>query len=127
MEDITDAHYMHGKRKKSEIENLAEDHDLYLKSDILLFTDIFKNFRKICLNICHLDPVKLIWIPGLAWQAVLKKTKVKLEFFTHIDMLLMIEKEITGGICHAMLRYAKANNKYMKEYNKNKESSNLKY
>ena len=42
-------------------------------------------------------------------------------------MLLMIEKEITGGICHAMLRYAKANNKYMKEYNKNKESSNLKY
>ena len=48
------------KEKKSEIENLAEDHDLYLKSDILLFTDIFKNFRKICLNICHFDPVKLI-------------------------------------------------------------------
>ena len=42
-------------------------------------------------------------------------------------MLLMIEKGIRGGICHAIHRYAKANNKYMKDYDKNKESSCLKY
>ena len=61
--------------------------------------------------------------PGLAWQACLKKTKVKLELLTDIDMLLMVEKGTRGGICQAIHRYAKANNKYMKNYDKNNESS----
>ena len=58
--------------------------------------------------------------PGLAWQAVLKKTKVKLNLLTDIDMLLMKEKNIRGGICHSIYQYAKANNKYMENYDKNK-------
>ena len=61
--------------------------------------------------------------PGLAWQACLKKTGVKLELITDYDVILMIEKEIRGGICQATHRYAKANNKYMKNYDKNNESS----
>ena len=80
-----------------------------------------------CLKICHLDPVKFLSAPGLAWQAVLKKIEVKLELLTDINMLLMVEKGIRGGICHAIRRYAKADNKYMKDYDKNKESSYLKY
>ena len=56
-----------------------------------------------------------------------KNTKVKLELLTDIDMLLMVEKGIRGGICHAIHQYAKANNKYLKEYDKNKGSSYLKY
>ena len=56
--------------------------------------------------------------PGLAWQACLKKTAIKLELLTDSDMLLMDEKVIWGGICHAIHRYAKANDKYMKNYNK---------
>ena len=65
--------------------------------------------------------------PGLAWQACLKKTGVKSELLTDIDMLLMVEKRISSGICHAIHRYAKANNKYMKNYDKNTTSSNLMY
>ena len=65
--------------------------------------------------------------PGLGWQAALKKTEVKFEFLTDIDMLLMVEKGIRGGICHAIDQYVKANNKYIKGYDTNKESSYLKY
>ena len=52
-----------------------------------------------------------------------KDRRVKLELLTDIDMLLMVEKRIRGGICNAIHQYAKANNKYMKDYDKNKESS----
>ena len=65
--------------------------------------------------------------PGLAWQAYLKKTGVKLELLTDIDILLMIENSIRGGMCQATYRYARANNKYMKNYDKNQESSYLEY
>ena len=120
MEDITDADYMHALRvcKDFEIKNLGEYRDLYLKSNTLLLTDVFENFRKMCLKIYHLDPVKFLPARGLAWQAALKKTEVKLELLTDIDMLLMVEKGIRGGICHAIHRYVKANNKCMKDYDK---------
>ena len=76
-----------------------------------------------CLKIYHLYPAKYLSAPGLAWQAALKKTEVKLEVLTDIDMLLMVEKGIIGVICDAINRYAKAYNKY----NKTKKSSYLKY
>ena len=75
----------------------------------------------------ELDPAHFLSAPGLAWQACLKKTEVKLELLTDVDMLLMVEKGIRGGICHAIHRYAKANDKYMKDYNKDEEESFLKY
>ena len=53
--------------------------------------------------------------PGLAWQACLKITKVKLELLTDYGMLLMVEKGIRAGICQATHKYAKANNKYIYE------------
>ena len=61
------------------------------------------------------------------WQATLRKTKVKVGLLTDIDMLLMIEKGIRGGICHSIYGYAKANSKYMKDYDKNKESPYIQY
>ena len=74
-----------------------------------------------------LDPGKIFSAHGLALQATLKKTKVKLDILTDIDMLLMVEKCIRGGMCHSIHRYPKANDKYMKDYDENKESSYLKY
>ena len=100
---------------------MGKYHDLYLKCNTLLLADVFENFRKMCLKIYELDPVKRISAPGLTWKSALKKTEVKLELLTDIDALLIVEREIRGGICHAIHRYAKANNNYMKDYDKNKE------
>ena len=65
--------------------------------------------------------------PGLAWQACLKKTRVKLELLTDIDMLLMVEEGIRGRICQAIHRHPKVNNKYTKNYGKDITSSYLAY
>ena len=79
------------------------------------------------LEIHELDPAEFLSAPGLAWQAALKKTKVKLDLLNDIDMLLMVKKGIRRGICHSIYQYAKAYNKYMKNYDKNKELIYLQY
>ena len=84
---------------------------MYNKSDALLLADVFKNFRKMCLKIYHLNPVKFLSAPGLVWQAGLKKTDLKFELLSDINMLLMIEKLIRGGICNTIHQCAKANDK----------------
>ena len=103
-----------------------------------MLADEFENFRNMCLEIYELDPAKFHSAPGVALQAarskirskiklqlIRSKTKEKLYLLMDIDMLLMVEKGIRGGICHSIYRYAKANNKYMNDYDKNKESSYL--
>ena len=104
------------------MKTLGEYHDLYVQSDTLLRADVFENFRDRCIDTYEIDPAHFLSGPGLAWQACLKKTRVKLELLTDNDMLMMVEKGIRGGMCHAIYRYAKANNKYMKNYDKNTES-----
>ena len=113
MEDITDVDYAHVKRvcKDFEIKSLGEYYEWYVQSDTLLLADVIENFRNMCINIYKLDPAKFLSAPGLAWQAALEKTKLKLELLTDIDMLLMLEKGIRGGICHSIYQYTKANNK----------------
>ena len=105
-------------QKEFETKNLGEYHDLYVQNDTLLLTDVFEKFTKMCINIYELDPGKFLLPPVLAWQAALKNTKVKLDLLTDVDMLLMVEKVIRGGICHSIYRYSKANNK---NCDKNKE------
>ena len=107
--------------------NLGNYHDLHVQSDTLLLADVFENFRNKCIEIYELDPAHFLSASGLAWQACLKKTEVRLELLTENDMLFMVEKGVRGGICHATYRYAKANNKYMKNYDKNKESSYIQH
>ena len=75
----------------------------------------------------RLDPSYFCSALGLAWQTCLKKTDAKLELLTDYQMLLMIEEGIRGGMCQSVHRYANANNKYMKNYDKKIESSYLTY
>ena len=128
-EGITDEDYVHAQKvwEVFKIKHLGEYHDLYVQSDTFLLTDVYENFRDRCIDTYELDPAHFLSAPGLAGQACLKKTKVKLELLTDNDMLMMVEKGIRGGMCNAVYRYAKANNKYMKNYNKNIESSYLEY
>ena len=104
MEDITDADYTHAKRvcKDSKIKYLGEYHDLYVQSNTLLLADVFNSFQNVCLEIYRLDPIPFLSAPGLALQAAVKKTKVKLNLLTDTDMLLIIEKGIRVGICHTI-------------------------
>ena len=98
-----------------ERKHLGGYHDLYLKIDTLLLADVFENVRKMCLKIYQLDSAKFLSSPGLAWQAALKKTKVKLDLSTDIDLSLMVEKFIRRGVCRFIYRYAKG--KYRNIFN----------
>ena len=113
MEGILSVNYRHAKRvyKEFKLENVGDYHDLYIQSDTLLLTDVFENFRNKCIETYELDPDHLLSAPRSEWQACLKKTGLKLQLLTHIDMSLIFEKVIRGGMCHAIHRYAKPSNK----------------
>ena len=128
-ENISDEDYQHALNvfRKFNCKSIRDYHDLYLKSDVLLLSDVFENFRKTCLKHYKLDPAHYYTSPGLAWDACLKETKQELQLLTDYDMLMMVEKGIRGGISHISKRYAEANNKYMKDYKPDKESIYIQY
>ena len=128
-EHISDDDYKHAQKVWNEfnIDTMGEYHDLYLKTDILLLADVFENFRRTCLQYYKLDPCHYFTSPGLSWDAMLKMTDIKLELMTIIDMFQFIEKGMRGGISYIANRYGKANNKYMKEHDKNMPSKYIMY
>ena len=115
MENITCVDFRHAKRvfKNFNIKNMGDYHDFYVRRDTLLLSDIIKNFRNKCIKIYGLDPAYFLSAPGLAWQVCLKKTGIKLELLTDVNMLLKVEKGIRGGTCHAIHVYGEANTNYM--------------
>jgi len=110
------------------LKNMGEYHDLYLRTDVLLLTDVFETFRKTAMQSYKLDPTNgYLTLPNFAWDAMLKQTNVKLEQLTDIDMYIFCEKGIRGGISMVSHRYAKANNPYMETYDPSKDSSYIMY
>ena len=113
--NISDGDFYHAKEvwKEFGIKDLGEYHDLYLKMDVLLLADVFEEFRNVCMENYSLDPAWYYTSPGLSWDALLKHSKINLELLTDLDMLLMFEKGICGGISMISNRFGKANNKFM--------------
>ncbi|GFY32028.1 c2H2-type domain-containing protein [Trichonephila clavipes] len=90
-------------------------------------TNLFENFRKICMQTYKLDPCWYFTTPALSWDVMLLHTKVAIELFTDYDMLLFIEKGVRGGISQCCNRYAIANNRYMSNFNPDDEIKYLMY
>ena len=128
-EEISEEYFQHAINvwNTFNCQTLQDYHDLHLKTDVLLLADVFENFRKTCLNHYKLDPCHYYTAPGLAWDACLKETKQNLELLKDYDMLMMFEQGIRGGITHISKRYAEANNKYMKNFDKTKPSTFIQY
>ena len=129
-EGINAEDYTHAKKvwREFKMEHLQDYHNLYNETDVLLLADVFENFRNICMENYKLDPAHYYTAPGLSWDACLKMTDVKLELLTDIDMLLMVEKGIRGGVSMISNRYGKSNNKYMgNKFNPSEPSKYLMY
>ncbi|XP_076300587.1 uncharacterized protein LOC143218904 [Lasioglossum baleicum] len=127
--EISDVDYLHANTVWSRftIQTLGEYSDLYLKLDVLLLADVFENFRDDCLENYKLDPAHYFTLPGFAWDVMLKMTKIELELFTDVDMLLFVERGIRGGLSQCSHRYAYANNKYLSTHDSSKPSTYLMY
>jgi hypothetical protein len=110
-----------------QMKTFGEYHDLYLKTDVLLLADVFENFRTQCLDSYELDAAHFLTSPSLSWTAMLKKTEVELELLTDLDMYLMLESGIKGGVSMISTKFAKGNNQYLKDYDPTKESNYLMY
>ena len=129
-EHISDDDYERAKIiwKHFSLKNMGEYHDLYLTTDVLLLTDIFENFRKLCMNYYGLDPAYYYTLPNFAWDAMLLQTGITIDMAYDLDMYEMIEKGLRGGITQVAKKKVEANNKYMgKSYDKNKETSFISY
>ena len=125
LEDYSDKDYFHVQKVWDifEIRNLGEYRDLYVQTDTSLLADVFEKLRDSCIEIYGIDPSHFLSAPRLAGQTCLKKANANLGSLTDFDMLLTIEAGIRGGLCQSTHRYARANNKYMKNYDKRIDSS----
>ena len=127
--DISVCDYNHAQNvwNTFKCKTIGEYSDLYLKTDVLLLADVFLNFRETLMTTHKLDVCHYFTLPSYTWDAALMQTQVKLELLTDIDMILFFESAIRGGLSQASNRYSEANNKYMSDYDPNKQSKYIVY
>jgi hypothetical protein len=113
--------------KVFDCKTMLDYHNLYLITDVLLLADIWENFRRVCFKIYGLDCEYYYTAPGLSFDAMLKHTKIELELLVDLDKFEFFERGIRGGLSQISKRHAIANNKYMKNYDADKEDSYIVY
>ena len=130
-ETITQKDYSHALKvwQTFNIKTLGEYHDFYLKTDVLLLSDIFENFRDVDIQTYNLDPANYITGCSYSMDAALKRHGKKIQLFHEgqSDMYLFVEKAIRGGMSFISHRHSQANNKYMKDYDSTKPSKYILY
>lgn len=128
-ESISEEEYHRAKTvwNKFNCQTMRDYHDLYLKSDVVLLADVFENFRTLFRECYGLDPCHYRTLAGFCWDALLKESRAKLDLLTDPNMYLLMERGIRGGISVISNRYAKANNKYLPDYDNQKPSSYIWY
>lgn len=129
--NITIEEYKRAKHiwKQFKIRNLGEYSDLYLKTDVMLLVDIFETFRTKSKKTYGLDPAHYLTLPGYTWDAMLLFTKVNLQLFNdeQLEMLMMVERGIRGGLSQCSKRFSKANNPYLESFDKTKPQRFINY
>ena len=128
-EGITDEDYDHAKEvwKAFGMRNMGDYHDHYMAADVLLLADVFESFRNNCLKNYGLDPCHYFSSPGMAWDAMLRMTGVKLELISDVDKYNFVEKGIRGGISFIGKRYSKANNPMVPNFDEKKPTTFVTY
>ena len=128
-EGISNEDYKHAIKvwETFQMSNMGEYHDLYLESDTTFLADVFEEFRKPCLETYGLDPCWYITAPSFAWDCFLKTTKVEMQLLGDTEMHLFFENQVRGGVSTAFHRFAKANNKFMKDFDPSKPSTFIAY
>ena len=113
--ECSQADYAHAQHvwENFHCQSLKEYMALYVLSDICLLADVFQTFRNNSLDEYQLDPAYFVSAPQLAWNALLKQIDRPIPLITDSEMYRMIQPNIRGGICHAGVRYVRANNKLM--------------
>ncbi|XP_067943085.1 uncharacterized protein [Watersipora subatra] len=126
---ISDEDYEHAKKvwNRFDMKTFREYLQLYLETDVLHLADVFEQFRDVCMKEYDLDPAWYYTSPGLSWDAMLKTTGLEFDPITCPDMLLFFEQCVRGGVSMIIKRHAKANNKYMKNYDESKPDSSIIY
>lgn len=129
--EISNADYDYAKRIYEEFQcnNLGEYSDLYLKTDVMILTDIFEKLRDDCLSAetYMLDPAQYLSAPSLSWDAMLKCTSAKIELISDLSMLAFVKRGVRGGVCQVSRRQAVAHNHYLEPMNDDQEQNYLIY
>jgi len=130
-EHIKDKHYERAQQvwKSFNIQTMGEYHDLYVALDTTLLADVMEKTREVLYDSYELEMSHYYSLPMVAYDAVLKKSEVRLDYITDPNMHLWLEQAIRGGyVGLGSKRFAKANNKYMgSQYNPQKPSSYISY
>ena len=117
LKNVPEEDYIHAQNifKEFEIKKLGEYHDIYVQSDTLLIADVFESFRNKCIKTYELDSAHFFICTWISMTSLFKICRLKLELLTNNNMLIMVEKGMKGAIYHAIHRYAKGSNKYIKK------------